>query len=170
MGLAPTTSTTMMLALGDALAVAAMEIKGFTAEDYQNFHPGGKLGKMLLRVCDLMRPSSDMPLVASSDAMTKVLVVMTQKSLGCAGITDDAGNLVGIITDGDLRRHMDKDLLSQTAAQVMTKSPLTVPPTMLAAAAIKILNDKSRTQLFVVENDKPVGIIHIHDLLRAGIV
>jgi arabinose-5-phosphate isomerase len=169
MGLAPTTSTTMMLALGDALAVAVMENKGFTLEDYRNFHPGGKLGKMLLRVRDIMRKDNDMPLVDEQDAMAQVLVVMTQKSLGCAGIIDAKGALVGMITDGDLRRHMNNDLTQRTAAQVMTKSPLTVGPNILAAEAIKILNEKSRTQVFVVENGKPVGVLHIHDLLRAGI-
>ena len=168
-GLAPTTSTTMMMALGDALAVAIMEIKGFTAEDFRNFHPGGKLGKTLLRVRDLMRKEADMPLVKQNDPMSNVLLVMTQKSLGCAGIVDAKGKLVGIITDGDLRRHMDNALTSRTAAEIMTKSPMTVAPTVLAAEALKIMNDKKRTQVFVVEKDKPVGVLHIHDLLRAGI-
>jgi arabinose-5-phosphate isomerase len=158
-----------MLALGDALAVAVMENKGFTLEDYRNFHPGGKLGKMLLRVRDIMRKDEDIPLVAENDMMAQVLVVMTQKSLGCAGITDNTGTLIGVITDGDLRRHMSNDLPKRTAAQVMTKSPMTVAPSILAAEAIKILNDKQRTQLFVVEDGKPVGVLHIHDLLRAGI-
>jgi arabinose-5-phosphate isomerase len=169
MGLAPTTSTTMMIALGDALAVAIMEIRGFTAEDFRNFHPGGKLGKKLLRVRDLMRKESEMPLVREGDAMSHVLLVMTQKSLGCAGIVDAEGNLIGIITDGDLRRHMDGGLTSRTASEIMTRSPTTVTPTVLAAEAIKLINDKKRTQLFVVENNKPVGVLHIHDLLRAGI-
>ena len=169
MGLAPTTSTTMMLALGDALAVAAMEIKGFTADDFRNFHPGGKLGKTLMRVGDIMHKDGDIPLAAENDLMSQVLLVMTQKSLGCAGITDASGALVGVITDGDLRRHMNNDLPSRTATEVMTRSPMTVAPTTLAAEAIKILNDKKRTQLFVVENGKPVGVLHIHDLLRAGI-
>lgn len=169
MGLAPTTSTTMMLALGDALAVAVMEIKGFTADDFRNFHPGGKLGKTLLRVFEIMRKAPDMPLVNEKDTMAQVLVVMTQKSLGCAGILDAEGKLIGMITDGDLRRHMNDNLLERTAAQVMSKSPTTVSPSILAAEAIKILNDKARTQLFVVEDGKPVGILHIHDLLRAGI-
>jgi len=169
MGLAPTTSTTMMLALGDALAVAVMESKGFTVEDFRNFHPGGKLGRTLLRVREVMRKEADMPLVAEGDMMAQVLVVMTQKSLGCAGVVDTSGKLVGMITDGDLRRHMGNDLPSRTAAQVMSKSPLTVAPSILAAEAIKILNEKSRTQLFVVDEGKPVGILHIHDLLRAGI-
>jgi len=169
MGMAPTTSTTMMLALGDALAVATMEVKGFTAEDYRNFHPGGKLGKTLLRVRDVMRKESDIPLVAAQDAMAQVLVVMTQKSLGCAGVIDLSGHLAGIITDGDLRRHMQGDFLTRTAEQVMSKSPTTVAPSILAAEALKILNEKTRTQLFVVEDSKPVGVLHIHDLLRAGI-
>ena len=169
MGMAPTTSTTMMLALGDALAVSVMEIKGFTAEDYRNFHPGGKLGKTLLRVRDIMRKETDIPLVATTDAMTQVLVVMTQKSLGCAGVVNAAGTLIGIITDGDLRRHMQNDFLIRTAEEVMSKSPTTVAPGVLAAEALKILNEKARTQLFVVEDGKPVGVLHIHDLLRAGI-
>jgi arabinose-5-phosphate isomerase len=170
MGLAPTTSTTMMIALGDALAVVLMEIKGFTVEDFRNFHPGGKLGKKLLRVRDIMHEGDNMPLVAESDAMSHVLLVMTQKSLGCAGILDASGKLVGIITDGDLRRHMNDNLTARKAAEIMTKAPTTVAPSILAAEAIKLMNDKKRTQLFVVENDKPVGILHIHDLLRAGIV
>ena len=169
MGMAPTTSTTMMLGLGDALAVATMEVKGFTAEDYHNFHPGGKLGKTLLRVRDVMRKEADIPLVATNDAMTQVLVVMTQKSLGCAGVIDATGHLIGIITDGDLRRHMQGDFLTRTAEQVMSKKPTTVAPTILAAEALKILNEKTRTQLFVVDDGKPVGVLHIHDLLRAGI-
>jgi arabinose-5-phosphate isomerase len=169
MGLAPTTSTTMMLALGDALAIAAMEIKGFTADDFRNFHPGGKLGRTLLRVRDIMRQDGDMPLVASGDMMAQVLLVMTQKSLGCAGVVNASGDLIGIITDGDLRRHMGNNLTSRTAAEVMTKSPMAVTQGILAVEAIKILNEKGRTQLFVVEGGKPVGVLHIHDLLRAGI-
>lgn len=168
-GMAPTTSTTMMLAVGDALAVALMESRGFTAEDFRNFHPGGKLGKALLRVRDMMHAHDEVPLVAQDAGMRDVLLVMTQKSLGCAGVVDAAGALVGIITDGDLRRHMQGDLLERKAADVMTARPMTVGPMMLAGEALKILNDKARTQLFVVEDGKPVGILHIHDLLRAGI-
>ncbi|MFA5041128.1 MAG: KpsF/GutQ family sugar-phosphate isomerase [Bdellovibrionales bacterium] len=168
-GMAPTTSTTMMLALGDALAVALMKIEGFTAEDFRNFHPGGKLGKKLLRVRDVMRGQADLPLVKEGDAMAHVLPVMTQKSLGCAGIVDASGKLAGIITDGDLRRHMDNNLTSRTAAEIMTKAPMTVTSAALAVEALKIMNDKKRTQVFVVEDGKPVGILHIHDLLRAGI-
>ena len=169
MGLAPTTSTTMMLGLGDALAVAVMESKGFTVEDYRNFHPGGKLGKMLLRARDVMRTGEEMPLVALTDAMNGVLLIMTQKSLGCAGVIDDKGNLAGMITDGDLRRHMGGDFLSRSAGEVMNKKPMTIEPQILAAEALKLLNEKTRTQIFVTEGGKPIGVIHIHDLLRAGI-
>jgi len=170
MGLAPTTSTTMMLALGDALSIAVMESKGFTAEDYRNFHPGGKIGKTLLRVREIMRKDNEIPLVSENDKMQNVLVVMTEKSLGCAGIVSSEGKLIGIITDGDLRRHMQSDhFLTRTASEVMNPSPMTVAPHILAAEALKILNEKKRTQLFVVENGLPVGVLHVHDLLRAGI-
>ena len=169
MGLAPTTSTTMMLALGDALAVATLEYKGFTAEDFRNFHPGGKLGKILLRVSEIMHAGDELPLAKESDSMANVLMTITQKSFGCAGIVDKDGKLIGIVTDGDLRRHLQDNLLQKSAAEVMTKNPLYIAPATLAAEALKILNDKKRTQLFVVDDGKPVGILHIHDLLRAGI-
>ena len=169
MGLAPTTSTTMMLALGDALAVAALECKGFTADDFRNFHPGGKLGKTLLRVNEIMHAGDEVPLAKESDAMSHVLVVMTQKTFGCAGIVGKDGKMAGIITDGDLRRHMGNNLLDKPASEVMTRNPQVIAPGMLAAEALKILNEKKRTQLFVVEDGKPIGILHIHDLLRAGI-
>jgi len=169
MGLAPTTSTTMQLALGDALAVATLECKGFTAEDFRNFHPGGKLGKILLRVNEIMHIGDEIPLAKETDIMSHVLVVMTEKRFGSAGIVDDKGSIVGIITDGDLRRHMKNDLLQKPASEVMTKNPQTISPQMLAAEALMILNDKKRTQLFVVDGGKPVGILHIHDLLRVGI-
>lgn len=169
LGLAPTTSTTMMLALGDALAIAALERKGFTADDYRNFHPGGKLGKTLLRVKDVMHGVEELPLAAPHDSMAHVLVVMTEKRFGCAGIVDEAGALIGIVTDGDLRRHMGDGLTRKDASAVMTHNPMTVMPRLLAAEALKRLNDNNRTQVFVVEEGKPVGILHIHDLLRAGI-
>lgn len=169
MGLAPTTSTTMMLALGDALAVTVLEYKGFTAEDFRNFHPGGKLGKILLRVGEIMHGQNELPLVKDTDIMSNVLVIMTEKRFGCAGIVDTEGDLIGIITDGDLRRHMKNDLLQKTAAQVMTPHPMTIAPSMLAAEALKILNENKRTVLLVVDGKKPVGILHIHDLLHAGI-
>ncbi|MDD3288014.1 MAG: KpsF/GutQ family sugar-phosphate isomerase [Alphaproteobacteria bacterium] len=171
LGLAPTTSTTMMLALGDALAVVALESKGFTKEDFRNFHPGGKLGKILLRVSNIMHGKDALPLASINDPMSHVLVVMTEKSFGCAGIVDNNGVLVGIITDGDLRRKMTPDLLNKTAGEVMTKAPMTILPQKLAVEALQILNEKKRTNLFVVDNDsKPVGILHMHDLLRAGVI
>jgi len=151
------------------LAVAIMEIKGFTADDFRNFHPGGKLGKKLMRVRDMMHKDADLPLARENETMAKILLIMTQKSLGCAGIVDDEGKLVGIITDGDLRRHMDETLTARKASEIMTVAPMTVPPNVLAAEALKLMNDNKRTQIFIVEDGKPVGILHIHDLLRAGL-
>lgn len=173
MGLAPTTSTTLMLALGDALAVALLERKNFTAADFRVFHPGGKLGQRLLKAADLMHGGDGVPLVAPDTPMAEVLLVMTAKRLGCAGVVED-GRLAGIITDGDLRRHMQaKDgldnLLGRTAAEVMTRGPKTVPPSMLAAEALRIINSKSITTLFVVDDGRPVGVLHVHDLLRSGV-
>jgi arabinose-5-phosphate isomerase len=167
---APTTSTTMMMALGDALAVALVERKGFTANDFSVFHPGGKLGKAFIRVADLMHAQGQLPLVAHNAPMRDVLLVITAMSFGCAGVVDDAGKLQGIITDGDLRRHMQPDLLNKPAGEVMTATPLTIRPQALAAEALGIMNTHSITTLFVVEAGVPVGIIHIHDCLRAGIV
>lgn len=170
MGLAPTTSTTMMLALGDAIAVALLERKNFTAADFRIFHPGGKLGQRLLKVADLMHGGDTLPLITPETVMSEALLVMTRKSLGCAGVVDGDGRLAGIITDGDLRRHMSTDLLGQKAEAVMTRSPKTVPPTLLAAEALAVMNAKSITSLFVVEDGRPVGVLHVHDLLRAGVV
>lgn len=170
LGLAPTTSTTMTLALGDALAVAVLEYKGFTAEDFRNFHPGGKLGKSLVRVSDLMHKGDELPLTSPDDSMSHVVDIMSQKGFGCAGITDANGKLIGIITDGDLRRHMEDGLSGKTATDVMTKSPMALSPKTLAVEALQILNEKKRTQLFLIDDaGKPVGLLHIHDLLRAGI-
>ncbi|MBX9634167.1 MAG: KpsF/GutQ family sugar-phosphate isomerase [Magnetospirillum sp.] len=168
MGLAPTTSTTLMLALGDTLAVALLERKGFTAADFKVFHPGGKLGQRLLKAADLMHGGDGVPLVGPETGMTEVLLVMTQKRLGCAGVVED-GHLIGIITDGDLRRHIQGDLLAQDARAVMTASPKTVPPSMLAAEALRIMNAKTITTLFVVDDGRPVGVLHVHDLLRSGV-
>ncbi|RAU23652.1 KpsF/GutQ family sugar-phosphate isomerase [Paramagnetospirillum kuznetsovii] len=170
MGLAPTTSTTMMLALGDALAVTLLERKGFTAADFKVFHPGGKLGQRLLKVRDLMHGGDRLPLVSLETVMSEVLLVMTAKSLGCAGVVDRGGRLAGIITDGDLRRHMRSDLLNLSAEAAMTVAPKTVGPNSLAAEALRIMNTKSITSLFVVEDDgTPVGVLHVHDCLRAGV-
>jgi arabinose-5-phosphate isomerase len=167
---APTTSTTMMLALGDALAVALMERRGFTRDDFSVFHPGGKLGKAFIRVSDLMHAKDQLPLVGEQSPMREVLLVMTAKTFGCAGVTDGKGQLAGIITDGDLRRHMEEGLLAKKAAEVMTAHPLSIRPGALAAEALGVMNQRTVTSLFVVENGEPVGILHIHDCLRAGIV
>jgi arabinose-5-phosphate isomerase len=167
---APTTSTTMMLALGDALAVAVLERRGFTPEDFHVFHPGGKLGKAFVRVGDLMHPKAQTPLVGKADTMSQVLLVMTAMAFGCAGVVDDGGALIGIITDGDLRRHMAADLLEKSALEVMTRNPVTLPSTALAAEALGIMNAKSITSLFAVDAGQPVGILHVHDCLRAGIM
>lgn len=178
MGLAPTTSTTMMLALGDALAVALMERRGFTPDEYRVLHPGGQLGKALIRVCDLMHTGSELPLVHPAMPMQEVLIEMTSKRFGCAGVVDVQGELIGIITDGDLRRHMSQGLLSKTAEAVMTGRPRTIRAGALAAEAVGIMNSRANpiTCLFVVENDappdalhRPIGIIHVHDCLRAGV-
>lgn len=169
-GLAPTTSTTMQLALGDCLAIALLEAKGFTAHDFKIFHPGGSLGANLKHVSDIMHKEADLPLAADDVMMAQALVTMTSKSFGCLGILDKSGRLAGVITDGDLRRHMGPQLLSATTGQIMTRNPKTVRPQMLASAALETLNASRITALFVVENDKPVGIIHVHDLLRAGVV
>lgn len=168
-GLAPTTSTTMQLALGDALAVALLEDKGFTANDFQRFHPGGRLGAALAYVRDLMHRGDELPLATAHLNMAKALIIMTEKSFGCLGIVDEAGRLIGVITDGDLRRHMSDHLLSQTAGEVMTPNPKSVPPDTLAQAALELLNSAKITSLFVVEDGRPIGIVHVHDLLRVGV-
>lgn len=166
---APTTSTLMMLAIGDALAVALLEKRGFTSEDFGVFHPGGKLGKAFIRCQDLMHSGDELPLVTEQAPMREVLLTMTAKRFGCAGVVDAQGKLVGLITDGDLRRHMDKALLEQPASAIMTKNPVTIAPAQLAAEALGIMNSRSITCLFVKQEERPVGILHIHDCLRSGI-
>ena len=168
-GLAPTTSTVMQLALGDCLAMALLDSKGFTARDFKALHPGGQLGARLKFVGDLMHKGDRLPLTAADAVMTEAIVVMTEKALGCLGVVDDNGFLKGIITDGDLRRHMGDGLLSRRAQEIMTPAPKTVSPDLLASAALEMINSSKITTLFVVENGRPVGIIHIHDLLRAGV-
>ncbi len=167
---APTTSTTMMLALGDAIAIALTDRRGFTVEDFQAFHPGGKLGQRFVRVCDLMHDGDELPLVTSETPMQEVLLVITAKRFGCAGVVDADGSLLGIITDGDLRRHMNKDLLQQTAGEIMTANPFTIRAQALAAEALNIMNERAITSLFVCDDNKPIGILHIHDCLRAGVM
>lgn len=169
-GLAPTTSTTMQLAVGDCLAIALLESKGFTAHDFKVFHPGGSLGASLKYVADLMHAADKMPISGDQEDMTSALVTMTQKAFGCLGIVDRKGRLVGIITDGDLRRNMGDKLLRAKTGEVMTKKPKSVSPGTLASAALEMMNASRITALFVVEKDKPVGIVHVHDMLRAGVV
>jgi arabinose-5-phosphate isomerase len=159
----------MQLALGDCLAIALLERKGFTAHDFRVFHPGGSLGAQLKRVSDLMHKGDALPLVPLATTMGEVIVTMTTKSFGCVGVTDENGQLAGMITDGDLRRHMGDGLLARCAADIMTRRPNTLTPGALASAALEQINSLKRTQMFVVENGRPVGIVHVHDLLRAGV-
>ena len=171
-GPAPTTSTTMQLALGDAIAVALLTRHGFESADFRMFHPGGKLGAKLRRVRELMHSGEELPLVDEKVSMRDALLTMTARRFGCVGVTDAAGTLAGVVTDGDLRRAMGPDLLDRHAADVMTHSPRTIAPDTLAAEALRIMNAPERpvTALFVVGADGlPVGILHIHDLLRAGV-
>ncbi|MCB2129329.1 MAG: KpsF/GutQ family sugar-phosphate isomerase [Rhodobacteraceae bacterium] len=171
-GIVPTTSTTMTLALGDALAVALMEHRRFTPEHFRTFHPGGKLGAKLLKVADLMHSDDALPLVPERLPMGEALVVMSAKGFGVVGVTGADGRLAGIITDGDLRRHMD-GLLSHTAGEVMTKAPTTIAPGDLAERAVAVMREKRITCLFVLDPEgdgRARGILNIHDCLRAGAV
>jgi arabinose-5-phosphate isomerase len=170
MGLTPTTSTTMMLALGDALAVAMLERKGFSATDFQRLHPGGQLGRQLLTVKDIMHGGEAVPTVPLGAGMAQAILIMTAKSFGCVGVVDAAGKLVGIVTDGDLRRHMGDALLRSPVEKVMNKQPKTIRPQALAAEALGRMNQDAITSLFAVDAEKrPLGILHIHDCLRAGV-
>ncbi len=171
-GVVPTISTTMTLALGDALAVALMEYRDFTPENFREFHPGGKLGARLSKVSDLMHVAQSLPLVRAQTPMSDTLLIISQKGFGVVGVTDTDEKLIGIVTDGDLRRHMT-GLLDHTAGEVMTASPATIASDALAEEAVAIMNDKKITCLFAVDSENPErvsGIIHIHDCLRAGIV
>ena len=171
-GLAPTTSTTMQLVMGDALAVALLEARGFTAQDFRQFHPGGKLGANLSFVRDLMHKDGAIPLVPLGARMEHALIEMTGKRFGCVGVIDEAGLLVGIITDGDLRRRMkvSRDLLAEPVEQVMTPRPMTITPDTMAAEALALLNETKRSVVLVVDGHlKPVGIVHLHDLYRVGV-
>jgi arabinose-5-phosphate isomerase len=166
--LAPTTSSLMQLALGDALAIALLESRGFTAVDFGLLHPGGKLGALLKLVRDVMHSGASVPLAPLGTRMSDALLEMTAKGFGCVGIVEPNGKLVGIITDGDLRRHMRPDLLDVTVDTVMTRAPKTVRPDQLISETLEMLNSTKVTALFAVEAGKPVGILHVHDLLRAG--
>jgi arabinose-5-phosphate isomerase len=169
-GLAPTTSTLLQLALGDALAISLLEDKGFTAKNFQVFHPGGKLGAQIKHASDVMRQGDALPLMAQDALMSKALVVMTEKACGCLGALASDGTLAGIVTDGDLRRHMSNDLLNQKIVDVMTRAPKTIGPHVLASEALEILNAANITCIFVIDDTaKPAGLVHIHDLLRIGV-
>lgn len=168
-GLAPTTSTLLQLALGDALAIALLEDKGFSARDFREFHPGGKLGAQLKLASDIMHTAAELPLVHSGTLMSEAIVVMSAKSFGCVAIINAAGILLGIITDGDLRRHMGPGLTAQPVDLIMTRNPKTIPGDMLAGEVIELINTARITSVFVVDGvDKPIGLVHIHDLLRIG--
>jgi arabinose-5-phosphate isomerase len=167
--LAPTTSSLMQLALGDALAVALLESRGFTAVEFGALHPGGQLGAMLKFVRDVMHTGSALPLIAVGAPMSEAIVVMSAKGFGCVGVVRDDGRLAGIVTDGDLRRHMRPDLLAQPVEAVMTRNPKTVRPDQLASEALEILNSSKITALLVMDEGAPVGLVHFHDLLRAGV-
>ena len=168
--LAPTTSSLMQLALGDALAIALLESRGFTAVDFGVFHPRGKLGAALKFIRDVMHPGAAVPLIARGAPMSEAIVEMSAKGFGCVAVIDGEGKLVGLITDGDLRRHMRRvDLLQAPVDDVMTVSPKTVRPDQLASEALQLLNSSKITALVVVDSGRPVGIVHFHDLLRAGI-
>ena len=167
--LAPTTSSLMMLALGDALAIALLEGRGFTSTDFSVLHPGGKLGAMLKYTSDLMHTGAAVPLKPLGTRMSDALVEMTSKGFGCVGIVDAHGVIAGIVTDGDLRRHMRPDLMTELVDDVMTKNPKTIRGNLLASEALEILNASKITALIVTELNKPIGIVHLHDLLRAGV-
>jgi arabinose-5-phosphate isomerase len=172
MGLAPTTSTTMMLGLGDALAVALMERRGFGEDDYRILHPGGKLGRILLKISQVMHGADTLPLIRPDRPMSEAILTMTRSGFGCVGVIDDGGELIGIITDGDLRRHMGPGLMESPVADVMTPDPKTIGPNALAVEALSVMNMSAHpfTALLVVEDRKPIGILSVHDLLRAGVM
>ena len=169
MGLAPTTSTTMALALGDALAVALLERKGFSADQYHVLHPGGRLGSRLIKVSEIMHSGEAMPLIGRDAPMSEAVLEMTAKSFGCVGVVDTGGGLIGIVTDGDLRRHMGEGLLARSVGEVMTPDPKAIRPQALAAEAVRQMNAGPITGLFVVEDGRPIGFLHLHDCLRAGV-
>lgn len=168
-GMAPTTSTTLSIALGDALAVALMEARGFKAEDFRGFHPGGKLGARMRRVEELMHGAETLPLVKTTTLMGEALLTMSAKGFGIIAVVTENGTLAGIVTDGDLRRNLE-NLLSHTAGMIASKHPVTVPPSMLAAQALSLMNERKISVLLVADDqNRPVGILHVHDCLRAGV-
>ena len=166
LNLAPTSSTTLSLVIGDCIAMSLLELKGFKSSQFKNIHPGGNLGKDLKKVYEIMHIAKSLPLAKAKDKMTQTLITMTKKSFGCIGVIDNKKNLIGIITDGDLRRNMKNNLFNLEASDIMTKKPTTGDKNMLVGEALNIMNSKKITSLFICEKNKPIGIIHIHDLLR----
>ena len=166
LNLAPTSSTTISLVIGDCLAMALLEFKGFNSNQFKNFHPGGNLGKDLKKISDIMHVGKSLPLAQKTDKMSKTLITMTKKSFGCVGVINKGQKLVGIITDGDLRKKMNNKLFDLTASEIMTEKPTTGVKNMLVGEVLNIMNTKKITNLFICEKSKPIGIVHIHDLLR----
>ncbi|MAH78385.1 MAG: KpsF/GutQ family sugar-phosphate isomerase [Rickettsiales bacterium] len=165
--LAPTSSSTMSLVLGDAISIALLRKKGFTKQDFFELHPGGKLGRILLKVDEIMKKKQSMPLIKSNKKMSEALIEMTSKGLGCVGVINEkTGILVGLITDGDLRRHMNSGLLDKNVKEVMTKNPKTLKPGLFIVDALEMMNKESITNYFITKNKKPIGILHMHDILR----
>jgi len=169
-GLAPTTSAIMQLAIGDALAIALLEARGFTATDFHVFHPGGKLGASLMHVADVMHTGERLPLVGKGTSMPEAITVLSRKHFGCVGVLDADGRLCGIVTEGDMARNLTRNLAELAVDDIMTKTPKTVKPTALATAALALLNQHHIGALIVVDDDnRPVGLVHFHDLLRIGV-
>lgn len=169
LGLAPTSSTTATLVLGDILTVAMIERRGFSKTQFNQRHPGGKLGSILQKVKDIMHTGDEMPILKTNATINEIILEMTSKRLGCVGFVNENGDFCGMFTDGDLRRCINKDLKNAKAIDIMTKNPITATKEMFASEAIKILNEKKITNLFVVEDNKAIGVIHIHDLLKSGV-
>ncbi len=166
LNLAPTTSTTMAMIVGDCIAIALLELRGFKSTHFKNLHPGGNLGKDLKYVEEIMHTKEAMPIINKNEKMSKALIIMTKKSFGCLGVLDNKKNIIGIITDGDLRRNINSKFIEKTASEIMTKNPSIGSRKMLVGEALNIMNNKKITSLFICEKRKPIGIIHIHDLLR----
>lgn len=166
LNLAPTTSTTLAMIIGDCIAISLLELKGFKSVNFKSFHPGGNLGKDLINLKEIMHGRKELPIIKKNQKMSNALILMTKKSFGCLGVINEKNKIIGIITDGDLRRNMNSDFFNKAAYEIMTKNPLTADKEMLVGEALNIMNNKKITSLFVCENKKPIGIVHIHDLLR----
>ncbi len=169
-GLAPTTSTMLQLAIGDALAIALLEARGFTPSDFKTFHPGGSLGASLIHIRDIMHRGERIPLVKAGTAMPAAMKVLAQKSFGCVVVVDESGELAGIVTDGDISRNLHRNLAELAVDDIMTRKPKTVDQNILATAALNTINENHIGALIVVEENRPVGLVHFHDLLRIGAV